>query len=85
MVELGKAAVRKKYFALIIQYRICWNWLGWFATFLELDWGVHITVFGSMYGAKGGLQKNTFQIWDIVQKIETFPPTPPNWDVPSLK
>ena len=34
--------------------------------------------------SKGSLQKKNSQIWDIVQKIETPPPTPPNLDVLSL-
>ena len=34
---------------------------------------------------KGSLQKKkNSQIWDIVQKIETPPPAPPNLDVLSL-
>ena len=33
---------------------------------------------------KGSLQKKNSQFWDIVQKIETPPPAPPNLDVLSL-
>ena len=40
---------------------------------------------GSFMFIKGSLQKKkNSQIWDIVQKIETPPPAPPNLDVLSL-